>query len=75
MPDDFFIVGFKQRNEHPLKTSWQFCLAADCDERLDKISLEFLTDHLNRKRFEAIVWFTDWLIQQSQPCENWVIQT
>jgi hypothetical protein len=57
-----------------LETSWQFCLAADCDERLDKISLEFLTGYINSRRFELIIEFTRFLIRQSQPCENWVIQ-
>jgi len=72
MPDDFFIVGFKQENQHPLEAQWKFCLAADADEKLDKILLEFITHDTNRERFDAIVGFTRWLIRTSQPLEKMI---
>lgn len=61
MPEDLFLVGL--RKEGSTGTNWLFCLAADVDQKLEKISLEFVTEKLNSERFQALIRYTDLLVR------------
>jgi len=71
MPEDLFFVGFRKRNNKDDK-KWLFCLAADVNHKLDKITLEFISETLNKERFDAIVTYMKWLSTNSKELQTWL---
>jgi hypothetical protein len=53
MSEDFFLLGWVTKvGEEP---DWFFCLAADVDPEMDRLTLDFITPSLSKARFHAVV--------------------
>ena len=73
--EDLFIIGYHQKTSTQ-DPRWVLCLAADIDMGLDKLSLEFISESLNKKRFELITDYVNWLRKDSpQKLQNLLIQS
>lgn len=71
IPEDLFIVGFHRRGNSEA-SRWVFCLAADIDSTLDKLSLEVISTKLNQQRFDSIITCVSWLNKKSEELQTWV---
>lgn len=75
MPEDLFIVGFYQI-ANPRNPKWIFCLAAKIDKALDKVALEFISESLNKDRWQRLTAYVEWLLDaqasRSRQLQDWL---
>lgn len=73
MPEDLFIIGFRPTTAHQ-DPRWVLCIAADVDNTLDKLALEFISENLNKRRFELITDYVNWLYgESSEELQDWLM--
>lgn len=71
MPYDFFLVGFRPQNGAPEQVNWRFCLAADFDSDINRITLEMVTNKSNFARMVAIKSFVEAIQRSNSPFTCW----
>lgn len=54
MPEDFFLLGKRIKGDPDAEPDWFFCLGADVDPDVNRLTLHFMTPHLSGSRFTNI---------------------
>lgn len=71
LPYDLFLVGFRPQNGTPEQVNWRFCLAADFDSDINRITLEMVTNKSNSARMVAIKSFVEAIQRSNSPFTSW----